>query len=98
MPLQDCLNDINSWIAQHFLQFNTNKTELVFIGSQQVAKQILPSTFPHLDYIKPASKSLGVWFNSNLSFDRRVRLSSLVFITSETSKIYVQFCNLMILK
>ncbi len=63
--LLDCITAVKNWMSENFLQLNSIKTEVLVIGSQQMAKQILPSAGPLLDCIKPAAKNLDVWFDSN---------------------------------
>ena len=42
--IHECLSDIKSWMAQHFLQLNYKKTEILVIGPQQISEQIPPSS------------------------------------------------------
>ena len=44
--LNDCIADVRNWMSENFLQLNDTKTEIVVFGSQQMAKQILPSAGP----------------------------------------------------
>ncbi len=68
--LLDCITAVKNWMTENFLQVNSTKTEVLVIGSQQMAKQILPSAGPLVDCIKPAAKNLGIWFDSNLNFEQ----------------------------
>ncbi len=49
-------------MSNNFLQLNSDKTEILVIGPQQKAKQILP-------FARPVAKNLGVWFDNNLSLE-----------------------------
>uniref|UniRef100_A0AAQ6IB00 Reverse transcriptase domain-containing protein n=1 Tax=Anabas testudineus TaxID=64144 RepID=A0AAQ6IB00_ANATE len=70
--LHECINEIKNWMAQNFLQLNSDKTEIVVISPQRVAKHILPCTDSLLANSKPTAKSLGVWFDSKLNFEHHV--------------------------
>lgn len=67
--LIDCIADVRNWMSENFLQLNNDKTEIVVIWSQQMAKQILPSAGPLVDHKKPAASNLGIWFDFNLNFE-----------------------------
>ena len=71
--LNDCLSDVKNWMSNNFLQLNSNKTEILVIGSQHMANQILPFLGPLQDRVKPVAKNLGIWFDGNLNFEHHVR-------------------------
>ncbi len=33
-PLSQCIDDINSWMCQNFLQFNKERTEVIAFGNK----------------------------------------------------------------
>lgn len=81
--LHDCLYEMIQMIqmmmiqkldGKNILQLNTNNPKIVVTGSQQLVKQILQSDLkgPLLEHIKPVASNLGVWLDSNLSFDQHV--------------------------
>ena len=70
--LHECLNDIKSWMALHFLQLNYRKNEILVIGPRQLSEQIMPSTGDLSKLIKPVARSLGVLFDSNLCFEQHI--------------------------
>ena len=69
--LHDCLCNVKNWMSQNFLQLNSSNTEIVVIGSQHIAKKIMPSAGSLLKHIKPVAKNLGFWFDSNLNFEQQ---------------------------
>ena len=84
--LRECLNDIKSWMALHFLQLNYKKTEILVIDPQQISEQILSSTGNLSKLIKPVARSLGVLFDSNLCFEQH--------ITKIVQSCFYQLCNI----
>ena len=70
--LNDCLSDVKNWMSNNFLQLNSNKTEVLVIGTQHMANQILPFLGPLQDRVKPVAKNLGIWFDSNLNFEKHI--------------------------
>lgn len=66
-------------MSQNFLQLNSNKTEIAVIGSQHIAKQILPSAGSQLEHIKPVWLAFGLIVIEALSSTQHY-LCSLLFI------------------
>lgn len=64
--LFNCILDINSWMAENFLQLNQDKTEVLVIGPEGKREKLLPK----LQDFKPTQcvKNLGVIFDSELNF------------------------------
>ena len=71
---ENCLSEIKKWMTVHFLKLNEEKTEALaihpFYGQSKLVDQI---TFNGTDVITtPTVKSLGVHFDSKLSFQNQV--------------------------
>ena len=64
--LLNCILDINSWMAENFLQLNQDKTEVLFIGPED-KREIISSKMQNF---KPSQcvRNLGVLFDSELNF------------------------------
>uniref|UniRef100_A0A674N4B1 Reverse transcriptase domain-containing protein n=1 Tax=Takifugu rubripes TaxID=31033 RepID=A0A674N4B1_TAKRU len=64
--LFNCILDIQSWMAENFLQLNQDKTEALVIGPEGQREKL----FPKLKDFKPSQsvRNLGVIFDSELSF------------------------------
>uniref|UniRef100_A0A669DD67 Pyrin domain-containing protein n=1 Tax=Oreochromis niloticus TaxID=8128 RepID=A0A669DD67_ORENI len=76
VKLQECLKDIKTWMAANFLLLNSDKTEVIVLGPENlrnmVSKQILT-----LDGITLASsntvRNLGVIFDQDMSFNAHIK-------------------------
>ena len=73
--IQNCVLDINKWMAAHKLKLNNSKTELMFLGtSAQLHK--LQSTSIDLGDVTiksvPEVRNLGVLFDCNLTMENHV--------------------------
>uniref|UniRef100_A0A669EKP4 Reverse transcriptase domain-containing protein n=1 Tax=Oreochromis niloticus TaxID=8128 RepID=A0A669EKP4_ORENI len=76
VKLQECLKDIKTWMAANFLLLNSDKTEVIVLGPENlrnmVSKQILT-----LDGITLASsntvRNLGVIFDQDISFNAHIK-------------------------
>ncbi len=67
--LNNWLHDIKDWMSNNFLEPNSDKNEILVIGPQQVAKQILPSAGFLGNNFKPVARNLGIWFDNNISLE-----------------------------
>uniref|UniRef100_A0A671TXF6 Reverse transcriptase domain-containing protein n=1 Tax=Sparus aurata TaxID=8175 RepID=A0A671TXF6_SPAAU len=72
--LLNCILDIESWMAENFLQLNQDKTEVLIIGPEGKREKLLPklNAFKHSQCIK----NLGVLFDSELDFIPHIRNST----------------------
>uniref|UniRef100_A0A669C4E4 Reverse transcriptase domain-containing protein n=1 Tax=Oreochromis niloticus TaxID=8128 RepID=A0A669C4E4_ORENI len=76
VKLQECLKDIKTWMAANFLLLNSDQTEVIVLGPENlrnmVSKQILT-----LDGITLASsnavRNLGVIFDQDMSFNAHIK-------------------------
>ena len=69
--LDHCLSDIRDWMAANFLKLNDDKTELVLIGHPKRLAKIHDfelSVGSNKVKPSPCARSLGVYFDSSLSF------------------------------
>ena len=71
--LEACLSDIKSWMTWHFLKLNEGKTEALslhpFYGQSQLVDEIYFNDT--VIATSPTAKSLGVHFDSKLSFQKQ---------------------------
>jgi len=70
--LCQCIDEVNSWICQNFLQLNKDKTEVIAFGNKD---EVLKAN-AYLDARGPTTKNqvrnLGVSLESELSFSSHV--------------------------
>ena len=68
--MERCIDAIRNWIISNRLSMNSNKTEVLLIGTrQQLLKVNIDNVKVGSVNVAPSSpvKNLGVWFDSNLS-------------------------------
>lgn len=70
--LHDCINDINMWMSQNFLQLNKDKTEVLVIGNEAQRIDLLPYLVSTGLKAKNHIRNLGVIFDSDLSFNNHI--------------------------
>uniref|UniRef100_A0A3P9JI23 Reverse transcriptase domain-containing protein n=1 Tax=Oryzias latipes TaxID=8090 RepID=A0A3P9JI23_ORYLA len=74
--LQACLKEIEAWMAENSLQFNSNKTEAILIGTPHQIKTSSTKSILVSGHNIPLSSpviNLGVKIDSTLTFDHHVR-------------------------
>uniref|UniRef100_A0A8C6L9J3 Reverse transcriptase domain-containing protein n=1 Tax=Nothobranchius furzeri TaxID=105023 RepID=A0A8C6L9J3_NOTFU len=75
ISLSNCLSEIRSWLSQNLLKLNSNKTELLLIGTASVLKNS-PNFSINIDdsTVHPSLqvKSLGVILDGTLSFQSHI--------------------------
>ena len=70
--LLDCLAAINDWMTQNFLQLNQSKSEIILFGPPSSTISLHSQLGPLSANVTPAARNLGVFFDSNLSFNKHV--------------------------
>jgi len=63
-----CFNDVNSWMAQNFLQLNSSKSEILLINPPQSIAHFQQSLGPLSTNLSSSARNLGVIFDSHLNF------------------------------
>ena len=66
--LFNCIQDIESWMAENFLQLNQDKTEVLVIGPEAQREKLLPKLQSLSFSPSPQVRNLGVIFDSELTF------------------------------
>lgn len=98
--LSNCITDIKNWMSVNFLCLNSDKTEVLLIGSPHQLRRVKPVAL-HVDgsvmQFQSKFKNLGVIFDSNLTFDLHVRNTVKVslFFISEIYPDYGPCCLLL---
>ena len=73
--MERCIKDLQKWMKEAKLQLNTDKTELLLIGTKQQLQKINMSTLcVGNDLIKPSNevKNLGVWLDPSLTMNTHI--------------------------
>lgn len=74
--LSQCFTEIKKWMSENFLCLNSDKTEVMLIGSPhqlRKAESITLSVDGSALKLQTKLKNLGVIFDANLTFDHHVR-------------------------
>ena len=75
VAMERCIKDIQKWMKEAKLQLNTDKTELLLIGTKQQLQKINMSTLcVGNDSIMPSKevKNLGVWLDPSLTMNTHI--------------------------
>ena len=69
VKIENCLSDLDKWMALNKLNLNKDKTELLYLYSKHNPQQSLPPLRFGSDIIQPSSSSrnIGVVFDSTMS-------------------------------
>lgn len=73
--LTTCIHDIQAWMTTNYLQINSNKTEVLLIGTPSILSKSNLSSVSIGEDVIPVSKqvkSLGVTLDSNFSFSNHI--------------------------
>ena len=74
--------DAKNLMSNNSLQLNSDKTEILNIGSQHMSnKQILKFLGPLRDRAKPVAKDLGLWFEQSTFWKTHRKASSIEFLS-----------------
>ncbi|KAL0146857.1 hypothetical protein M9458_057796, partial [Cirrhinus mrigala] len=71
--LFQCIDEINSWMCQNFLQLNKEKTEVIAFGSKEEVLKVNAYLDSRGQTIKNQVRNLGVILESDLSFSSHVK-------------------------
>jgi len=71
-----CIDEVNSWMCQNFLQINKDKTEVIAFGNKDEALKV--NTYPDARGLttKNQVRNLGMSLESDLSFSSHVKAIS----------------------
>ena len=68
-----CLENINSWMQQNFLQLNKDKTEIIAFGFEDGRQNLCAYLESKSLKTKSCVRNLGVMLDSNLSFNTHIK-------------------------
>ncbi len=71
--LCQCIDEINSWICQNFLQLNKEKTEVIAFGNKDEVLKVNTYLVSRGQTTKNQVKNLGVILETDLSFSSHVK-------------------------
>ena len=71
-PLLLCLDDIKTWMALNFLNFNEKKTEVMVFGPHSSCNPPSVDLGPLAQYTKPTVSNLGFKMDSDFKLDRQI--------------------------
>uniref|UniRef100_A0A669CMS1 Reverse transcriptase domain-containing protein n=1 Tax=Oreochromis niloticus TaxID=8128 RepID=A0A669CMS1_ORENI len=76
VKLQECLKDIKTWMAANFLLLNSDQTEVIVLGPENL-RNMVSNQILTLDGITLASsntvRNLGVIFDQDMSFNAHIK-------------------------
>uniref|UniRef100_A0A669EZ97 Reverse transcriptase domain-containing protein n=1 Tax=Oreochromis niloticus TaxID=8128 RepID=A0A669EZ97_ORENI len=76
VKLQECLKDIKTWMAANFLLLNSDKTEVIVLGPENL-RNMVSNQILTLDGItlssRNAVRNLGVIFDQDMSFNAHIK-------------------------
>ena len=87
--IENCISNLDKWMALNKLKLNKDKTELLYLYSKHNPQQSLPPLRFGSDIIQPSSssKNIGVVFKSTMSMLPHVKsVSKSAFYKSEPSQ------------
>uniref|UniRef100_A0A3B5Q121 Reverse transcriptase domain-containing protein n=1 Tax=Xiphophorus maculatus TaxID=8083 RepID=A0A3B5Q121_XIPMA len=70
--LLECLDDIKTWMALNFLNFNERKTEVIIFDPGTTCKSTPVDLGPLSHYVKPFVTNLGFVMDSNFKLDKQI--------------------------
>ena len=73
--LEICVCEIKKWMMENLLQINTDKTKLLFFGTQSQLSKVTQSTFNaggDIVDVTPSARNLGVIFDSGLTMKKHI--------------------------
>ncbi len=72
-PLCKCIDEINSWMCQNFLQLNKEKTEVIAFGNKDAVLKVNANHDSRGQTTKNQVRNLGVILETDLSFSSHVK-------------------------
>ncbi len=72
-PLCKCIDEINSWMCQNFLQLNKEKTEVIAFGNKDAVLKVNAYHDSRGQTTKNQVRNLGVILETDLSFSSHVK-------------------------
>ena len=71
--LLDCIDAVNNWMVESFLQLNPDKPEILIIAPDSAIPLIKQSIGPLSSVVRPSIRNLGVTFDKSLSFGTHIK-------------------------
>ena len=73
--IEACVKDVDKWMLTNKLKLNSNKTELLVIGSQYRTPPSIEGIKVSDEYVKASdyARNIGVIFDKNITLERHVR-------------------------
>ncbi len=71
--LYQCIDEINSWMCQNFLQLNKEKTKVIAFGNQDEVLKVNVYLDSRRETTKDQVKNLGVILETDLRFSSHVK-------------------------
>ncbi len=82
-----CLTEVKEWLTNNFLQLNEDKSEFIMFGNKMPGNDLIESygLLSNNSYVK----NLGVFFDSEIRFDRQVNsvVKTSLFLLRKLSKL-----------